>query len=87
MKIIICYSLSAEGFILINQYEKAERIHRKLIPYLQCYRRSYLLAEILFQQAIIYWEERKQSDVKKYDRIFYDKWRVLLCTNVYRLWK
>ena len=47
--------------MLINQYEKAERIHRKLIPYLQFYRRSYLLAEILFQQAIVYWERRESS--------------------------
>ena len=51
----------AKGFMLINQYEKAERIHRKLIPYLQFYRRSYLLAEILFQQAIVYWERRESS--------------------------
>lgn len=51
----------AKGFMLINQYQKAEKILQKLIPYLQFYRRTYLMAEALFEQAIIYLDAGKHS--------------------------
>lgn len=50
-----------KGYLFLNQHDKAERILRKLIPYLQKYRRSRFLAELLFQQAIIHWAEGKRG--------------------------
>lgn len=47
--------LQTKGYLLLNQHEKAERILKKLIPYLQTYHRSRLLAETTFQYAIINW--------------------------------
>lgn len=49
-------SCMVKGYLLLNQYEKAQRILRYLIPYMRDYRRQRLLAELLFQQAIINWE-------------------------------
>lgn len=43
----------AKGYLLLNQYERAEKILRKLLPYLQFYHRSRFLAEMLFQQAMV----------------------------------
>lgn len=51
----------ARGYMMLNQYDKAEKIHRKLIPYLQFYLRSYLLAETLFQKAIISWQREEHG--------------------------
>ena len=45
-----------KGYLQLNQFEKTERIIRKMIPYLQKYRRTRLLAEILFQQAVVSWQ-------------------------------
>lgn len=45
----------AKGYFLLNQYERAEKILRKLLPYLQFYHRSRFLAEMLFQQAMVNW--------------------------------
>lgn len=42
----------AKGYILHNQYEKAERMLTALIPYFQLYHKSLLLAEALFLKAI-----------------------------------
>ena len=44
----------AKGYLLLKQYEHAEKILKKLIPYLQEYRRSRVLAEALFQCAVIH---------------------------------
>lgn len=51
----------AKGYMLINQYPKAEKILRKLIPYLQFYRRTYLAASCMFQQAVESWEAGNHS--------------------------
>lgn len=55
----------AKGCMFINQYDKAEKIQRKLIPYLKVYRRTYLLAALLFQNAIVNWEAGKHSQALK----------------------
>lgn len=47
----------AKGYLLLNQFDRAEKILKKLVPYLQSYRRSRLLAEAFFQYAIIHWEK------------------------------
>ena len=48
--------LVMKGYLQMKQFEKIERIIKKMIPYLQKYRHTRLLAEVLFQQAIISWE-------------------------------
>lgn len=45
----------AKGYLLLSQYERAEKILKKLIPYLQAYRRGRFLTEMLFQYAVINW--------------------------------
>lgn len=51
----------AKGYFLLNQYERAGKILKYLIPYLKEYRRGRMLAEILFQQAMIGWEDGRHS--------------------------
>lgn len=51
----------SRGFILLNQPEKAEKVLNRLIPWLKIYRRRRLMAELLFQQAIIYWNKGVKS--------------------------
>lgn len=46
----------AKGYLLLGQYKKAEKLLKRLIPYIKMYRRQKFLAEALFQQAIISWE-------------------------------
>lgn len=46
----------AKGYLMLNQYRKAEKILNRLIPYLQMYHRTKFLAEALYQLAIINWE-------------------------------
>lgn len=47
----------AKGYLLLNQFERAEKILKKLIPYLQEYHRYRLLAETFFQYALVNWEK------------------------------
>ena len=53
--------LRAKGFLLLNQHDHAERIIKRLIPYVQKYHRTRLLAELLFQQAIVEWADGKRG--------------------------
>lgn len=46
----------AKGYFQLGQYRKAEKILKRLIPYIKKYNRHKLLAEAYFQQAIISWE-------------------------------
>lgn len=43
----------AKGYLRWNQYDRAEKLLKKLVPYLQVYRRNRLLTEILFASAVI----------------------------------
>lgn len=43
----------AKGYVLLNQYDRAQKILKKLLPYLQAYRRHRFVAEVLFQQAMV----------------------------------
>lgn len=56
------YSLrccQAKGYLLLNQYERSERILRHLIPYMKEYKRYRFLTELLFQQAVINGKKNK----------------------------
>lgn len=57
---IFLYYLS-KGYIMLGQYERAGKITSKLLPYLKAYRRERLVAELLFQQAIIHWEGNRHG--------------------------
>lgn len=43
----------AKGYLQLHQYDYADKILSQLVPYVQQYHRSRLLAELLFQQAIV----------------------------------
>ncbi len=53
----ILYGYLAKGYLLLHQYEKGKKILEPLIQYEKLYRRGFMLAEHLYQQAIINWEE------------------------------
>lgn len=53
--------LRAKGFMMLNQYGHAERIIQRLIPYVKEYHRTRILAELLFQQAIVQWADGKRG--------------------------
>lgn len=50
-----------KGYLLLSQHEKAEKILRRVIPYLRNNRRYRYLAEVLFQQALVSWEMGRHS--------------------------
>lgn len=52
----------AKGYLLLNQHTRAEKIVSELIDHLRFYRRTRFLAEVLFQQALIHWEEDRKKD-------------------------
>lgn len=53
--------LMVKGLLAMNQPEIAGRILRKLVPYLQKYSRNSLLAEAMFQKAIVEWADGKEG--------------------------
>ena len=55
----------AKGYILLNQYERAEKILKKLVPYLQEYHRYRLMAEALFQSAVVHWSKELRGQAVK----------------------
>lgn len=57
--LVLC--MQAKGYMMLKQYGFAENILRRLIPYLQAYRRTRMLAELLFQRAIINWVNDKRG--------------------------
>ncbi|MBE5956969.1 MAG: hypothetical protein E7253_11035 [Lachnospiraceae bacterium] len=55
----------AKGYLLLNYYDKAERILERLLPYLQTYHRYRYFAECLFGMAIVNWnKERKGQAIR-----------------------
>lgn len=55
----------AKGYLLLNQYERAEKILKKLVPYLQTYHRYRFLAETFFQYALVNWEKDLKGQAVK----------------------
>lgn len=55
------FCCQARGYLYLNQYEKAEKILHKVIPWLQFYQRSRLLAECFFARAIANWGEERHT--------------------------
>ena len=55
----------AKGYMMVNQYERAEKILKKLLPYLQAYHRNRFLVEVLFQYAIIHQEKSLKGQALK----------------------
>ena len=50
----VMFYCRAKGYLLLNQFERAEKILKKLLPYLQLYRRNRFLTEVYFQYAMIH---------------------------------
>lgn len=55
----------AKGYILLNQYDRADKILRKLVPYLKEYHRYRLLAEAVFQCALVGWNKELRGQAIK----------------------
>ena len=53
--------MQTKGYVLVNQYEKAKKIIQQILPYLQYYRLRRWAAELLFLQALIFWEEGRHN--------------------------
>ena len=51
----------AKGYLYYNHFDKAERIIDKLLPFFRETRRNRYYAEILFQCAMIHWEQGKKG--------------------------
>lgn len=62
----VAFSYLAKGYMQLHQYDKAKKILTILMPYLKMYRRGYLLAEHLYQMAIIRWEEKHHGQALQY---------------------
>ena len=56
----------AKGYLLLNHFEKAERILEKLLPYLQSYHRYRYFAEALFGMAIVNWSKGKKGQAIRF---------------------
>lgn len=72
----VVFYCRAKGYLMLNQFEQAEKILRKLLPYLMLYRRNRFLTEVYFQYAMInYGRGLKGQSIKNAIESF------LLCTN------
>lgn len=47
----------AKGYLRLNQFDRAEKLLKKLVPYLQVYHRNRFLSELLFAYAVIHMEK------------------------------
>ena len=55
-----------KAYLKMRQYEKAENIFEKLIPFLKLYHRNRFLAEVLFEQAVCTWEKGSHGQALRY---------------------
>lgn len=55
----LCFQ--AKGYLILHQYDKAGKIIERVIPYLQRFHRSRILAEALFMQAVVNQEKGRHS--------------------------
>lgn len=51
----------AKSYFMVNQYDKAKKILRLLIPYVRGFKRNRYTAELLFQDAIVHLAEGSQG--------------------------
>ena len=62
----VVFDCLAREYLRMRQYDKAEKIFRKLIPYLREFHRYRPLTEVLFEQAIVSWEKDSHSQALRY---------------------
>lgn len=55
-----------KAYLKMRQYEKAEKIFEKLLPFLKLYHRNRFLAEVLFEQAVCTWEKGSHGQALRY---------------------
>ena len=53
----------AKGYLFCGQYALAEKVLQSLVPYMQAYRRTRFLTELLFMQALICQEEGSRGQM------------------------
>lgn len=61
----VMFYCRAKGYVLLNQYERAEKILKKLVPYMQAYHRYRFAAEVLFQYAMVNWGKNLHGQAVK----------------------
>ena len=61
----VMFYCRAKGYLLLNQFERAEKILKKLVPYLQEYHRYRFMAEAFFQYALVNWEKDLKGQAVK----------------------
>lgn len=62
----LLFFAQAKGFLLLNQYKKAEQKLDRAIECLRTYKWNRFLAEALFQKAILRWTDGERSKAVKY---------------------
>ena len=55
-----------KNYLKMRQYDRAEKIFEKLIPFLKLYHRNRFLAEVLFEQAVCIWEKGSHGQALRY---------------------
>lgn len=62
----VIFSGLGKAYMRMRQYDKAEKVLEKLLPYLREFHKSSMLAEALFEQAVISWEKDSHSQSLRY---------------------
>lgn len=57
--------IQVREYLQLGQYDKAGRILTQLVPYVKQYQRNRILAEVMFQQAIVDWHRGSQGNALK----------------------
>ena len=55
-----------KAYLKMRQYDRAEKIFEKMIPFLKLYHKNRFLAEILFEQAVCIWEKGSHGRALRY---------------------
>ena len=55
-----------KAYLKMRQYDRAERIFDRMIPFLKLYHKNRFLAEVLFEQAVCIWEKGSHGQALRY---------------------
>lgn len=75
-----------KAYMMMRQYDKAEKIFEKLVPFLKPYHKNRILSEILFAQAVCIWEKGSHGQALRYvieSFLYSDNYRYVLFYTEY----
>lgn len=55
-----------KAYLKMRQYDRAEKIFEKIIPFLKLYHKTRFLAEVFFEQAVCIWEKGSHGQALRY---------------------